>query len=293
MRITITGSLGHIGEPLASHLLNAGHAVTVISSKSGKEAPIKALGAIPAIGSVSDADFLTAAFTGADAVFAMIPPNFSAPDIREYYRSVGRSYATAIRQSGVRRVVHLSSWGAHLPEGTGFITGSYDVEQMLDTLPGISLTHLRPGSFYYNLEGFIGMIRHAGFIASNYGGEDKVVMVAPQDIALVAAGELALGQSGKIRYIASEDITASTIASILGKAIGQPDLKWLTLTDSQAMEGLLKAGIPESIAKLYVELGAAIHDGRMREDYDKNPPAQFGSTSLVDYAKQFAMAFRK
>jgi AraC-like DNA-binding protein len=36
--------------------------------------------------------------------------------------------------------VHLSSCGAHLPAGTGFITGSYRVEQILNSIPGIRLT---------------------------------------------------------------------------------------------------------------------------------------------------------
>jgi len=74
MKIILTGSLGHIGKPLAQQLINAGHQVTVISSKVGKQTEIEALGATAAIGLLEDQDFLAAVFTGADAVYTMVPP---------------------------------------------------------------------------------------------------------------------------------------------------------------------------------------------------------------------------
>ena len=45
MKITLTGSLGNIGSPLAKDLLAKGHAVTIISTDPKKESTIKALGA--------------------------------------------------------------------------------------------------------------------------------------------------------------------------------------------------------------------------------------------------------
>ncbi len=44
MKITVTGSLGHISRPLAQILVKAGHQVTVVSSKKEKTAEIQALG---------------------------------------------------------------------------------------------------------------------------------------------------------------------------------------------------------------------------------------------------------
>ena len=72
MKIVVTGSLGHISLPLTKELVQKGHKVTVVSSKPEKQAAIEALGATAAIGFMEDADFLTATFTGADAVYAMI-----------------------------------------------------------------------------------------------------------------------------------------------------------------------------------------------------------------------------
>ena len=186
MKITITGSLGHIGQPLTEKLVQNGHDVTVISSNSERQNDIEALGAAAAIGTLEDVDFLSATFEGAEAVFAMVPPDYSAPDVRAYYQKLAHSYAQAIARAGVKRVVHLSSYGAHLDAGTGFILGSHDVEGILNQLADVAVTHLRPGYFYYNLLNFINTIKAAGFIGTNYGGDDSIILVAPSDIATVA-----------------------------------------------------------------------------------------------------------
>ncbi len=292
MKITLTGSLGNIGSPLAKQLIENGHEVIVISNNPERKNDIEALGARAAIGSVEDPDFLASKFDGSDAVFVMIPPNYTTTDAIAYYQSVGKSYACAIKQANIKRVVHLSSWGAHLKEGTGFIVGSHEVEVILDEIPDIKLTHLRPGFFYYNMYSFLDMIKHLGFIGSNYGGEDKIVMVSPIDIAQAAADELTSQSSVKIRYIASEDITGNEVSRILGIAIDKPDLKWVTFTDEQTQNGLEQAGVSKYVAEKLVELGASIHNGKMREDYDLYKP-QLGKVKMNDFAKEFAVIYNK
>lgn len=292
MNIIVTGSLGHISKPLTEELVKTGHTVTVISSRPDRQADIEALGATAAIGSLDDAGFLTATFAGADAAYCMIPPNFNVPDSRAYYQGIGRSYGQAIGQSGVKRVVHLSSWGAHLAEGTGFIAGSHDVEQLLNALPGVAVTHLRAGSFYYNLYAYVNMIKKAGFIGTNYGGDDKIVMVSPLDIAAAAAEELTRSATAQnVRYVVSGEYTASQAAQILGAAIGKPDLQWLTFTDEQTKSGLEQNGIPTHIATDFVDLGASIHSGRLGEDYEQHKPAAMGRVKLEDFAREFAAAY--
>lgn len=291
MKIILTGSLGNISRPLAQELVQKGHAVTVISSKLEKQPAIEALGATAAIGSLEDVDFLASTFAGADAVYAMVPPNFGVPDSRAYYRSIGRNYAQAIQRSGVKRVVHLSSYGAHLDKGTGLILGSHDVEGILDELPGVAITHLRPAYFYTNLYSFVGMIKGLGFIGANYGGDDQLVMVHPRDIA-AAAEELATPATGQhVRYVASDEHTATETARILGAAIGKPELTWVTFTDAQTQSGLEQSGMPAHIAASFVEMGASTHSGTLRQDYDRHKPAAMGNVKLADFAKEFAAAF--
>ncbi|MGI4862904.1 MAG: NAD(P)H-binding protein [Janthinobacterium lividum] len=292
MKIILTGSLGNISQPLATALVQQGHAVTVISSKPDKQAAIEALGATAAIGSVADADFLAATFAGADAVYLMVPPNFATPDSRAYYRSIGRSYAESMQRVGVRRAVHLSSWGAHLAAGSGGILGSHDVEGILDAVPDLALTHLRPTSFYTNMFSFIGMIKAAGIIGVNYPGSTRVAFVHYRDIARAAAEELATpaAPGRHVRYVASDERTADEVAHVLGAAIGLPALPWVALTDAQMHDNLVSHGLPAARAAEIVDIYASIRSGALGADYEQHKPA-LGQVKLEEFAKEFAAAF--
>ncbi|MEO6582753.1 MAG: NmrA family NAD(P)-binding protein [Ferruginibacter sp.] len=294
MKIIITGSLGHISKPLTIELVRIGHTVTVITSNPQRQKEMAALGASAAIGSIDDNNFLTKTFTGADAVYCMIPPNFAAPNQVAYYKEVGGNYAKAIEHSGVKRVVDLSSYGAHLEKGTGIIVGSYHVEHILNGLPNVSVTHIRPGYFYYNLLHFVPMIKAAGFIASNFGGDDTLAMAAPNDIAKAIAEEIVKPFSeNKVRYVVSDDKTCNEVATILGREIGMPDLQWKIFADEQVQTAMEKNGMSAATAATLVELGAATHKGLLREDYDANRPTQMGEIKVEDFAKEFAAVYNQ
>jgi len=296
MKIIITGSLGNISKPLTQELVQKGHAVTVISSKTERQKDIETIGAKAAIGSIEDVNFLIATFTNTDAVYTMVPPpNFfdHSIDLMAYYRRIGNNYAQAIRQSGVKRVVHLSSIGAHLDKGTGLILAHNQLESILNNLKDVAITFMRPTSFYYNLYSFIGGIKGMGVIASNYGADDKGVWVSPIDIAVAIAEEIVTATVGrKIRYVASDELTCNEIANILGAAIGKPDLKWIIITNEQMQSGLEAFGMNKQIAAGLVEMNACIHSGIFFDDYYLNRPV-LGQGKLKNFAKEFASAFLK
>lgn len=329
MKITLTGSLGHISKPLAEALVKKGHQVTVISTNPEKKRDIEALGATAAIGSVEDAGFLTKAFTSADVVYTMIPPaSYFNPafDVWAYCDKLANNFVQAIRNSGVKRVVHLSSIGAHMDKGSGLILLHRKMEQALDSLSDVGITFMRPTGFYYNLYPNIGMIKQQGFIGANYGEDDRIVWVAPEDIAMAtgeeieaiaarptpapapttASGSIPVAAAApttgggstspagtalrKIRYVGSDELTCSETARILGEAIGKPDLKWLIIPGEQMLGGLIAAGMKADIAAGLVEMYAAVHDGSLREDYDRHRPA-LGKIKMTDFAKDFAAAY--
>ncbi|WP_183560787.1 NAD(P)H-binding protein [Mucilaginibacter sp. SP1R1] len=292
MKITLTGSLGNISKPLAKQLIENGHQVTIISSNAGRIANIEALGATAAIGSIADIAFLTTAFTGADVVYTMVPPNFGAINYREYVAGTGKNYARAIQQSGVLRVVNLSSIGAHLDAGTGMIKGMHDVEIILNKLDTVAVKHLRAPFFYINFYGNIDMIRHQGFLGSNYDADTRLIMVHPDDIANAAAQEIQTSFTGKsVRYLMSDERTAGAVATILGTAIGKPELPWVGFTDELALSGLLQNGMPEEIARNFVEMGTAVRSGKLWEDYDLNQPTVTGNIKLEAFSQEFAARF--
>lgn len=298
MKIIITGSLGHISRPLTEELVEKGHQVMVVSSKPEKQKDIEALGATAAIGSLEDADFLTATFIGADAVYSMVPPaNYFDQnlDLLAYYHRLGSNYAEAIQKSDVKRVVNLSTIGGNLEKGNGILLGAHDVEEILNELPSdVSITHMRPTSFFYNLYGYTESIKKQGVIAANYGAGDVVPWVSPVDIAAAIAEEITTPLAGrKVRYVASDERTCNDTASILGAAIGKPDLKWVIVTDEQMQGGLEAAGMNPRIAAGMVEMYAGFHSGLLSEDYYLHKPKVLGKVKLEDFAEEFAAAFNQ
>jgi uncharacterized protein YbjT (DUF2867 family) len=292
MKITLTGSLGNISKPLAKQLIEAGHQVTIISSKADKATEIEALGAAAAIGSIADANFLAAAFKGADAVYTMIPPNFAATNYRQYVGDTAKNYAEAIRVAGVQHVVNLSSIGAHIDGGTGQISGNHDAEIVLNALENVSVKHIRAPFFYINFYSNIDMIKHQGFIGANYDSNTRLIMVHPEDIAAAIAEEIQQPFSGKsVRYLVSDERTTGEIATILGAAIGKPDLQWVEFSDDQAYNGMLQGGVPEELARNFVEMGTAVRSGILWEDYDKHKPVNTSNRRIEAFAKEFAARF--
>jgi len=294
MKYTLTGGAGNITKPLALQLLNAGHQVTVIGRSENNLKELVDAGATAAIGSVEDVDFLTKAFTGADAVYTMVPPKWDAKDWKGYIAQIAKNYADAIKAAGVKHIVNLSSIGAHMPDGCGPVTGLHRGELSLNTLANVSIKHLRPAFFYQNLLANIGLVKQAGIIGGNYGEPGSTfVIVHPTDIAAVAAEELlSLGFTGhSVRYIASDEIAPAAIASAIGEAIGKPGLPWVVFTDEQSYGGMLGAGLSEEVAKNYVEMGHALRTGQMTEDYFKHRPATLGKVKIADFAKVFAAIF--
>ncbi|SDT68901.1 Uncharacterized conserved protein YbjT, contains NAD(P)-binding and DUF2867 domains [Mucilaginibacter mallensis] len=300
MNIIVTGSLGYVSTPLIQELIKKGHSVTVISSKAEKLAAIEALGAKAAIGTMEDADFLTDVFTGADAVYCMLSAagSFTDPDNRVSdvigrANAIANNYVQAIEASGVKRVVYLSSVGAHMKKGNGLLVIHHNAENTLSKLPAdVNISFMRPVGFYKNLFAYIGVIKTRGVIASNYGGDDTSNLVAPQDIAAAIIEELESTRPGRqVRYIASEELTCQQVAAILGEAIGKPDLQWITITDEQLLAGM-KAFMNESFAQSFVEMNISIHNGEIYEDYYRHKPV-LGKVKLKDFAKGFANAYQQ
>jgi len=307
MKIIVTGSLGNISLPLTEQLIAQKHTVTVISSDVQKKVTIEKLGAIPAIGSLSDVDFLTTTFKGADAVYAMIPLSFTEPDLGAYMHRIAQNYAASLREAGVKRVVLLSGWAADLVKAE-------NVEDVLDSLDA-SITIMRPAAFYTNFYQSIDLIKGNGFIGKfltlrylglwnlitgktgllmgNYGGDDRIVFVSPKDIAAAVAEELMLLPNEKtIRYVGSEEMTCNEAARIIGTAVGKPWLKWVLLSDKEMLNGLKMAKVPEKLAETLVEMQAAMHSGKTLENFHRSNP-KMGKVKLADFAKEFAAVYHK
>lgn len=297
MKIVVTGSLGNISKPLTVELVDKGHSVTVITSKADRQKDIEAIGAKAAIGTLEDTDFITAAFSEADVVYLMEAMGYTNffdhnLDLLGAIDKTVDGYKLAIQNSGVKRVVHLSSVGAHTDKGNGILAFHYNAENILRQLPDdVSIKFMRPVAFYYNMFAFIRTIKTQDAIVANYGGDEKEPWVSPLDIAAAIAEEIERPFQGRsIRYIASDEVSPNEVAKILGGAIGKADLKWLVISDEQSENGMIASGMNPKIAKSLAEMNASRRGGVLYQDYFRHKPA-LGKIKLTEFARDFAAIY--
>ncbi|MCP3145213.1 NmrA family NAD(P)-binding protein [Pyxidicoccus xibeiensis] len=262
MSIVINTPNGNIGRPLVLRLLEAGRSVTVISRSADKVADLVKRGAKLVEGSTDDAAVLDRALAGAEALFWLSPPAVR-PDFLAWTQESARTAAKAVKAHGVKRVVVLSSIGAHNGPGTGPVGALLGVEEAFKAVcPDV--TSLRPGFFMENLLRDAGTVAKTGSLFMPLPRDKALPFVAVRDIAAKAAEVLLdAGWKGH-RYVGVHgpaDITYGQLGPILTEALGRP-VRYVQVTLDDARKAMLDVGMPAFAVDLYIEMyGAAIKGG--------------------------------
>jgi uncharacterized protein YbjT (DUF2867 family) len=239
----ITGITGQVGGQLAMTLLAAGRPVRAVLRDETKAPAWAARGCEVAVATMDDATALTAAFTGAEAVFVLLPPTFDpTPGFAEARRTIA-ALSAALRASGVARVVALSTIGADAAE-ENLLTQLRLMEQALTDLPA-AVTFLRAGWFIENVAWDIEAARATGELPSLLQPVGRrISMVATADVAHAAATLLQEASTGH-RVVELEGpvrVSPADLAIALGQALGRevvaqpvPRAEWETRFRAQGM----------------------------------------------------------
>src|SRR6202166_757368 len=256
----IVGASGNTGSIIANSLLAEGRKVRVVGRDAGRLQRFVRQGAEAFTATVSDAAALTKAFSGARAAYLMLPPAKS----REEQERDSDAIAKAVRESGLRYAVHLSSYGEQVPEGTGPVSGLHSSEQKLNAIGGLNVLHLRAAYFMENNLAAIGMIHATGIFGNALLPDLKIPMIATRDVGDYAAQRLLhLDFSGKqIRELLGErDLSMTEVTAVIGRGIGKPDLSCEQFPYDQAQQVLTQMGVPPKGAAMYIEMYKAINAG--------------------------------
>ena len=276
----IAGVSGNTGSVVAGELIRRGKHVRVIVRSAEKGEPWKARGAEVAIASVDDGEALTRALSGVEGAYLLSPPDLASNDLIERGRLVGDAFARAIRASGVKNVVFLSSIGAQHEKGTGPVRSLHQIEQRLIPL-GINVTLLRPPYFMENWGASLGTAAAQGVLPSFLPADLRFPQIATKDIGVAAADALEHPSNGVriIELAGPEDYTPAEIAKTVGGILGK---------DVNAAVGPLDAVVPtftsfgasEHIASLFREMyeglinGTVAWDGKGERRRGKTTPAE-------------------
>lgn len=293
MTYVICGATGNIGSVLSHELLAKGDQVRVIGRDAARLAAFD--GAETAAGSLEDRDFVSRAFTGATAVFALIPPSFGETDFRAYQNRVGAALAHGIQKAGVQHVINLSSVGAQHAHGCGPVNGLHDQEQRLNALAGVHVLHLRPTFFMENHLASIAAIKGLRALPGALRADLPQPQIATCDIATVAAQRLkALDFTGKsvLELLGPRDVTMNEVARVLGRAVEIDDLPYVQVGYDDVRQAFLGMGISADLANLYIEMLRGINADHMVPTQARDMHTQT-PTSIEVFAREvFAPVFR-
>jgi uncharacterized protein YbjT (DUF2867 family) len=272
--IVITGASGRTGRVATQALLAKGEKVRVVGRDAKKLAPLVALGAESFVGNVEDVPSMTAAFEGAAAVYLVLPEDITQQDLRALQERVSDCYAAAISKAQVRFVVDLSSIGAQHAEGTGPIVGLHNQEQKLNQIAGLKVLHLRAAYFMDNLFMSIAPLRSMGALPGALRADAPMPWIATKDIGEYAASRLAardFSGSSIQELHGQRDISMNEAASIVGKAIGKPDLAYRQVPSMMLEAALLNMGLQKKTTQLLIEMWNGANAGRIMPQEVRSP----------------------
>jgi uncharacterized protein YbjT (DUF2867 family) len=200
----------------------------------------------------------------------MLPPITS----REDQERESDAIAKAVKQSGLRYAVHLSSYGAHVPEGTGPVAGLHSSEQKLNAIGDLNVLHLRAAYFMENNLAAIDMIHEMGLFGHALLPDLKLPMIATPDVGEYAAQRLLdLDFSGKQtgELLGERDLSMTEATAVIARGIGKPTLRYEQLPYDQVRQALTQMGFSSKKAAVYIEMFEAINAGVLAAQEQRSP----------------------
>ncbi|MDQ0472158.1 NmrA family NAD(P)-binding protein [Labrys wisconsinensis] len=250
--IVVTTPTGDIGRQVVANLLDAGAPVRVIVRDPSKLSDDLRARVEVVQGSHADVEVVNRAFSGANAVFWLVPPDPHADSLEAAYVDFTRPAAAALKTRGGKRVVCISALGRTTPFAgkAGHVTGSLAMADLIAST-GIALRTLTLPAFMDNMARRAGAIKSQGLFSSPISGDLKQPTCATRDIAAVAArwllDESWSGQEN-VAVLGPEDLSFNDMAEIMSEVLGKPvRFEQVTLEEYKAQ--FLRFGFSEAMAQ--------------------------------------------
>lgn len=250
--IVVTAPTGAIGQQVLEHILESAEPVRVIA-RDPSRLPSPTRERVEIVqGSHGDADVVTKAFKGADAVFWLVPPNPHAESLEAAYLDFSRPACSAIAQHGVKRVVGVSALGRGTAQAknAGLVTVSLTMDDLIAST-GVNYRALTMPSFMDNLLRQVEPIKSRGMFFSPISGDRKSPTCATRDIAAVAA-KLLLDPSwsgnGSAPVLGPEDLSFNKMSQIMSEVLGKP-VRYQQTPFAAFKTGFVERGMSDAMAQ--------------------------------------------
>lgn len=275
----VLGANGRVGSETALALIESRRPVRVVLRRPEQAEKWTKLGADVAIGSIEDVPSIAAALRDASGAFLLCPPPLSG-DPYGRAEEIGSALAQAVRQTGLPKVVALSSVGAQHETGTGVIAMLNRLEKHLEAVAP-STTYLRPGYFIETWGEVAQAVVADGVLPSFLEPARKIPMVSTIDVGRTAARLLADDVNGKriVELRGPRDWCANDVAEAFSRVLARPVETAFVPPEARAAV-LAREGVPPEVAETLLGMYDAIASGRVAHE-DGNEQ-RHGSVALTD-----------
>jgi uncharacterized protein YbjT (DUF2867 family) len=286
MKILITGSSSNVGRKVLRELLAPEFSVRVLARDPALLPQEVHESAEIMRGSMGEADALTEALDGVDALFWCVPgASLHEKDVRGHYERFAHSGLLAIRATGTPRVVTVSAGGKGLARNAGPISGLHAMEDILND-SGAAIRHLRCAWFMENFLRQARSISRRGMISYPMPAHVPIPMAAAADIADVALRWLVRRDWKGIEGVAvhgAKDLSYDQAAAIIEQALERP-VRYRELSANSYIRALVRFGASTEYARSRVEMFSALAEGISRAEprtYESTTP-----TTLAAWAEK-------
>jgi uncharacterized protein YbjT (DUF2867 family) len=262
--IVITTPTGQIGSQVLGNLLDSGEDLRVIV-RDPAQLPADVRDSLDIVeGSHGDAAVVDKAFSGADAVFWLAPPDPHAPSVEAAFVGFTRPAAEAFTRHDVGRVLAVSALGRGTPWAgrAGYVTGSLAMDDLIAST-GVAFRALCNPSFMDNMIRQAASIRDQGLFFSPIAGDRKLPTIATRDIAAVAARLLldpSWSGAGEVPLLGAEDLSFNDMAEIMSEVLGK-EVRFQRTTFEAYKDRFVSFGMSDAMAQGYADMAWAKNEG--------------------------------
>lgn len=261
-KVAVLGAAGRVGSKIAENLSEMGIGVRAVIRNIEKSRFLQRLDVEIAIAEYNDARALEAALREIDTAFLLTPENPECRDFTAENKALLDHYRSAALQTGVRRIIGLSSMGAQHAEGTGILLASYRLEHLF-VRDRIETQFVRPAYYYSNWTGYLEIAGQTGVLPTFFPPQLKLPMIAPADVADFCASLIADGgETPQISEIEGPEwYSCADIAAAFSQKLGRP-VRPQVIAPDQWESALLQSGFSPSGARNLARMTRAVIDGR-------------------------------
>jgi uncharacterized protein YbjT (DUF2867 family) len=268
--IVILGAGGRIGSMIVKNLMTRNITPKAVVRNKNKEEELKKTGAEVCVCDLFDYNELEKIVSDATSLFVLTPENPFSENPLTDIEKILTNIRKAVEKSDIKKIIGLSSGGAHLKTGSGNLLMSRMLEDAFVDL-NIQQTFVRPGYFYSNWTGYLDIVKNNGILPTFFPKDFQLQMISPYDVSLYISNALCSenNHGGIYEIIGPQPYSSDDIAKTFRKLLNK-DVLVNEIPRDLWGKTLENAGFSPIAVKLMIEMTDCVIKGKTKSEIEKN-----------------------